>query len=1298
MYDGSIAFSTALDNKRLEKQLAALKVKIEKKTQDIAKLTQKRDAAKGNGFFDDNVLNAEKAKLQEMKIQLADIRARAKDKSLGQGQRNAAKDLIPFLQEELADQRTRVREMQAEWDKLHNAVERYDAQIAEATKELERQKRTAGQIEEQLDANAGAGAQERMADYLEKNSALYEQLRGVLGKTADASAVLDGLAGATGGKLSGAFQTAGDAVSKFGTALSGMVAKAAPFLAVATVIFGLLKKLWSAAQDFAVGFTNALKRGAAAVYSFGSAVAKNFVAALKAIGRLSGSFAKTVAGITKNIVRLTKRLNVFSRMAETLGGAVKQLGSTIKSALVFSVIYKGLSLLREQVGSYLMVNEQFSTALRRLQGVLLTAFQPIYDMVVPALTTLVNALTHAIAVLAQFFAGLFGTTAKKAQTNAKALYGEATALKATGKAAEEAAGSLAGFDEINQIQTEDKSGSGGGSSTPDTGAIFDYSYEETPFASWGEIFNAFLDDLLEGIPKLEAAFRRFADGLNGWAQKVYDMFTFPGVLDKVKKLGEDLANALNGLVDAIEWELLGQALGAGLNLALNFLTSLLYGFDWINLGRSLAAFVNGLVSEIDWYNTISTIPWMGIGTQIAAFLNGIDWYGTITSVLTAIQAAVIALSSLVLRFIEGLEWEAIAKQIYTAINDSMDRVDWTGVGWVIGEAFTHTFDFVRDVVSGINWYEIGQNIADLIIGFDFASALGSLADALAAGINAAIQLARGLLDRLGPEAQGIAEGIAERLRNAVESVEWDALGGVIGDGVKTALSFVAGLLDPELFSEIGKAIGDFLVNLDWPGLVGGLAEVIANGIASAVAAIQGFMSAVQPNLQQIAEDIAAKINEFVETVDWAELGQTIHDGIDAALDFLITILDNLDWEAIGDAVVDFLANLNWGTLLNKWGTVVGKAVGGALKGIDLTEATALGGSIVGGMLGGMLNEWNESGGILGWIKRKLFSPFVEGFCNIFGIHSPSTVMEEQGGYIIGGLFKGIEDSWKSITDFFDQKLEALKKSLSDTWKNIKTTAAEKWKEIKDSTLGKTWDSIRENARKKFDETAKKASDAWDSVKKDSPGKWNEIKTSLANSWDQIKRDSGEKFRSTKDTIIQTMDGLKNHGWRSIGETVVSGIVSGLRTIWNTLTGWVRDVKSAIADALSGANSSRGGGFGVSVPSGGFGGRARVAVQAVPDISTFEVPALAHGAVIPPNREFLAVLGDQGNGNNLEAPEGLIRQLFREELGSTAELLRAILKAVKDGHIIMVDGAVFGRTAIKTINDSNAAAGKQQLNI
>lgn len=45
-----------------------------------------------------------------------------------------------------------------------------------------------------------------------------------------------------------------------------------------------------------------------------------------------------------------------------------------------------------------------------------------------------------------------------------------------------------------------------------------------------------------------------------------------------------------------------------------------------------------------------------------------------------------------------------------------------------------------------------------------------------------------------------------------------------------------------------------------------------------------------------------------------------------------------------------------------------------------------------------------------------------------------------------------------------------------------------------------------------------------------------------------------------------------------------------------------------------------------------------------------IPQLATGAVIPPNRKFMAVLGDQKNGTNLEAPEGLIRQIVREESG------------------------------------------------
>ena len=45
-----------------------------------------------------------------------------------------------------------------------------------------------------------------------------------------------------------------------------------------------------------------------------------------------------------------------------------------------------------------------------------------------------------------------------------------------------------------------------------------------------------------------------------------------------------------------------------------------------------------------------------------------------------------------------------------------------------------------------------------------------------------------------------------------------------------------------------------------------------------------------------------------------------------------------------------------------------------------------------------------------------------------------------------------------------------------------------------------------------------------------------------------------------------------------------------------------------------------------------------------------IPPLAQGAVIPPNAPFLAMLGDQTKGNNIEAPEDLIRKIVREESG------------------------------------------------
>ena len=79
------------------------------------------------------------------------------------------------------------------------------------------------------------------------------------------------------------------------------------------------------------------------------------------------------------------------------------------------------------------------------------------------------------------------------------------------------------------------------------------------------------------------------------------------------------------------------------------------------------------------------------------------------------------------------------------------------------------------------------------------------------------------------------------------------------------------------------------------------------------------------------------------------------------------------------------------------------------------------------------------------------------------------------------------------------------------------------------------------------------------------------------------------------------------------------------------------------------------------------------------ISENVLPRLAKGAVIPANDEFLAVLGDQSHGNNIEAPEGLIRKIVREESGGSGEV-----------HVTIVLDSVTGKKLFETVVRENNA--------
>ena len=153
-----------------------------------------------------------------------------------------------------------------------------------------------------------------------------------------------------------------------------------------------------------------------------------------------------------------------------------QVKSLARSMLVFSVITAALMALRKQIKAAIATSTEASDAFARLKGALLTLAAPLMDVLIPALTWLMNLLAAIVSEIVTIISILSGKSKKSMEASGKNLYKEAAAIDATGKAAKEATDALAAFDEINKLSTTTSVGGGGGASV----IAPDFDFDEGP--------------------------------------------------------------------------------------------------------------------------------------------------------------------------------------------------------------------------------------------------------------------------------------------------------------------------------------------------------------------------------------------------------------------------------------------------------------------------------------------------------------------------------------------------------------------------------------------------------------------------------------------------------------------------------------------------------------------------------------------------------------------------------------------------------------------------------------------------
>ena len=577
------------------------------------------------------------------------------------------------------------------------------------------------------------------------------------------------------------------------------------------------------------------------------------------------------------------------------------------------------------------------------------------------------------------------------------------------------------------------------------------------------------------------------------------------------------------------------------------LAGFLLGLDMPLLAQAAGNIVKGFFDEMK--NTIERIQWAEIGVQIARFLNNVDWYGVITGALAAIAAALTALKQMADGFVDGLQWGDIARKIYTAVNSSFGLIDWQGLGQTLGNVFIRAVAFLRDIIAGINWYQIGADV------------------------------------------------------------------------------------------------GSFLMGIDWVGALGALAEIIAAAIGAAIQAVRGFLDTVTPHIQEIARGIAEKINEFFRSVDWAEAGRTISDGLKAALDFALELMRTLDWNEIGQSIVTLLENIDWSGLLTRWGELMGETMSAKLKLISWDDIAEVGVRVVEGLMKGMLEKIASIGA---WLKERIVDPVVNGVKNLFGIHSPSTVFAEIGQNLIAGLLQGISENWNGIVAFFSEKLGGIRQTVSEAWSSVKSDTAATWSNIRETIYEKVG-GIRDKVFQGF----------------------SEVKSTMCAK------------------VSEAMEELRGKDWASLGSNMVDGILNGLSGIFSRISGWASKVWSSITSAFSSSNarSSVSNAAGSSRKSRAYSPAAAILEEA----RDFRLPKLANGAVIPPNQQFAAILGDQRSGVNIEAPLATIEKALQNVLDRSG--------MGGDVHITVesvLDGKVIARNTVTHINDMTRSAGRPVL--
>lgn len=364
--------------------------------------------------------------------------------------------------------------------------------------------------------------------------------------------------------------------------------------------------------------------------------------------------------------------------------------------------------------------------------------------------------------------------------------------------------------------------------------------------------------------------------------------------------------------------------------------------------------------------------------------------------------------------------------------DGANMFEEKNVSDVPGGNIKSLLDELKELWANKNYYGIGEKIAE--------------------GLNDGVVKLDKAVRNARVKLESVSKNLATGLNGLVESFNFRNFGTLLADGINTGIGTENAFLSTFHFDSLGAGIGESIdqmfQDIEWDNLGTNLAlkfnalfdfvdGIVSEGnlfpnIADAVTqTIMGFADNIEP--QSLGDAIVTTFNqaaEYLATVNWYDVMNIAFSWVLNIASWLVGLIEQIEWGDVGAALIRAWWDLQiWlfspSRLVKVWAhietwilsllSIITNFLLGMLKGAfqgiaDLFSEIGL--DCIAGFFRGISDEIDVWMGAF----KMWFEDMIQAVKDIFGIHSPSTVFENIGGFLIEGLKNGIINTWNKIKD------------------------------------------------------------------------------------------------------------------------------------------------------------------------------------------------------------------------------------------------------------------------------------------